>query len=529
MEEGRFQNQGWRFSDLNSTFAFMVRAGLLLLFVTLVLRAETFFHPLILPTDEGLYFRIAYQWLVEHTPLYLGAFDHKPPGIYYLYGLLMTLGGPSMLSIRVGTVVFAWAGALLCYGFARRLAVARPHAAGIGAGLAYAILSCRLTGLNANLEIFFSPLIIALLWAVYEASARKDLRLLALSGLLAGIVFVIKYTCGVEAVALPILWWAWQSASSFKGIFSRQILVGILLFGLAFLAPVALTCLHLTLDGPGVAALLERTILRNLTHKEGARSLYKPLAYLYFGGRVAAEYALGWLALIGFVAKWDHWGGPKVSLLLGWLAAALVSATFTGHLFDHYVIECLAPLCIMAGLWVDKLGRSFPTSPSWATMALLAMVFIPLGADEARRQWPNIAADVAAARRGGHIWAGDSNYRLASYLKQQLKPGQYFFAVEGSPTLYLLAGHDLPSDYTYWSFLSSPHFAKVVGLDQAAEINRILALPPRFIVAKERDIAGLGSPGTFVPANAARIQQAVDEHYTLQDTVAGWWVWQRKD
>jgi hypothetical protein len=487
------------------------------------------FHPLILPADEGSYFRLTYQWLVEQMPLYTGTFDHKPPGVYYLYGLFMTLGGPSVLPIRIGVIVFSWIGAMLAYGFTKRLAVQHPHTSGLAAALTYAVLSCRLTGYNANLEVLFNPLVLATLWLIYEASLERSYRFLLMSGLLAGAVFVIKYTCGATVAALPILWWAWQrSGGTVKGLFSKPVITGVLLFGVAFLVPIALTCLHLYLDGPGVQYVIERTIIRNMAHKEGASGLYKPLAYLYFFGRILGEFALAWLALCLYTYSWRTWGVSQAVLLLGWVATALVSVSFTGHLFDHYLIECLPPLCLMVGLLFGRfLGAQ--SQPAWVATGLLALVFTPLVADEAKQTWPNLPAYLVAARKGHHIWAGDTNYQIAQYLKKELPPGAYFFAVEGNPTMYVLSGHDVPSSFTYWPMLVRPHFAKVSGLNQPAEVQRLLNLPPTLILAKEQDIAGLAIPNVFPQPIANTIAAEVQKNYVLQDTVAGWWVWKRVD
>ena len=398
----------------------------------------------------------------------------------------------------------------------------------MAAGLAYAILSCRLTGLNGNLEVFFNPLIIALLgmaWQAAQPQTRSPALWMGAAGLLGGAVFMTKYTAGAQALGLPAIWYAGRTLAT--GIHRKTLPGAMLLFGLGALVPVAAVCLHFTVEGPGVAFLIERTITRNLAHKAGASGSYKALAYLYFIGRAAGEYALGWAAGAGFLVTHRRWPAATASLLPGWLLAGAVSAGFTGHLFDHYLIECLPPLCLMLGLWVGRLALSLPRT-GWAVAGLLTLIFLPLGADEARRQWPALPADVAAWRRGHHIWAGDATFRLANYLNKTLAPGQHFFAVEGSPTLYMMSGRDLPTAYTYWPMLVKPHYGNVSGIDQAAEIGRILRLPPRLIVAREKDIAGMGSPGTFEPALARQIQREVDAQYALRDTVAGWWVWERR-
>src|SRR5215467_14499916 len=51
--------------------------------------------------DQGLYGYVAREWMLEGKIPYRDLFDHKPPGIYIIYGFATLLFGTGMWGIRV--------------------------------------------------------------------------------------------------------------------------------------------------------------------------------------------------------------------------------------------------------------------------------------------------------------------------------------------------------------------------------------------------------------------------------------------
>src|ERR1051326_4518261 len=120
--------------------------------LVLVLRASTFFHS-VENWDESLYLLMARSVLDGH-PLYPEIWDHKPPGIFFLFAAAPLAFGRSVLSIRLLAWLAVTASCVLLFLVGRRL---RSRTTGVVAGLLYAVFSLNDGGLASNGELFFTP------------------------------------------------------------------------------------------------------------------------------------------------------------------------------------------------------------------------------------------------------------------------------------------------------------------------------------------------------------------------------------
>ena len=103
--------------------------------------------------------------LAGHLP-YTTIWDHKPPGIYYLFAAAMSTLGAQMESIRILTCVFVAASCTLLYIIGR--SVFQSTAVGWLAGLFYAAHSIYRGGMAANAEVLFTPFIVMLMPPLYH-------------------------------------------------------------------------------------------------------------------------------------------------------------------------------------------------------------------------------------------------------------------------------------------------------------------------------------------------------------------------
>src|SRR5438270_2419755 len=87
---------------------------------TLALRIPTLSEPRWY-YDEAVFTTIAWATSKGMT-LYVGVFDLQPPGIFWLYRLLLALGGlEHHFVVQLGVSVFVLATALLTFAIARRV------------------------------------------------------------------------------------------------------------------------------------------------------------------------------------------------------------------------------------------------------------------------------------------------------------------------------------------------------------------------------------------------------------------------
>ncbi len=168
-------------------------------------------------------------------------------------------------------------------------------------------------------------------------------------------------------------------------------------------------------------------------------------------------------------------------LAFGWLGAAVVGFLAIGTFFDHYALPLVAPLAVTGAV---ALGRMPRVLIGTLGLALLLMIveraFVPNDRDGARE----VARIVAANSRDGCPWV-----------------------FIGDTATYSLSRACLPTPYAFPNFLAYTTEAGAVGIDEAAEVRRILASRPPVIVGSTRRLA------IWNPRTTAMLQDALARDY----------------
>jgi len=189
----------------------------LLVGLTLLLRAPIFIYPLF-NGDEATYSALG-NALLDGRPLYVGAVDHKPPGIAATYALLLGIFGRTALdAVHVASILVVAATAAALALLAE--ALGRRREEGRWAGLLYLLFASMGPGkdmLAANAELFMllpgtlAPLVWFRHWAPGtrkgpggEASTTRRLLAAALAGALAAAAYLYKYQGGAVMGALVL-------------------------------------------------------------------------------------------------------------------------------------------------------------------------------------------------------------------------------------------------------------------------------------------------------------------------------------
>jgi hypothetical protein len=164
---------------------------------------------------------------------------------------------------------------------------------------------------------------------------------------------------------------------------------------------------------------------------------------------------------------------PHAALLVPWLGAAGVQAIAPMKFFDHYFLMLLPPLCALAALGISAAARHAARRRHRAAAVLLLAAGIAL--------LP--VATVLLPRFGaGFGWRlPDPPAQVAAIARANLAAGEAMWVVNWHPITYVLAGQDAPSRFAFPTHLTGMH-AVLTGVDYEAEMNRVLALPPRIIV-----------------------------------------------
>lgn len=449
-------------------------APLLLLLLPFLLRAVAL-PASVLDPDEGLYLVQAIAWLKGGWP-YLAVWDMHPVGAPALLTVAVALAPSPLVALRLAGMVAVAVTSLLLMRLVMRLGAGR--AAGFAAGLLYACHTLVLGGLATNTEILFAPFMVAgatliLAETLAAGAPRPGLAacpprpgMVFLGGLWFGCALWVKQVAGLEASAL------WLTLACVVLVEKRAGIPRVLLLALVF----ALGCALPTAVTAGAYAAMGAfgewwhsnvTVLMHYAAVEdGSPGLRRGLA--------AALGFLLWLlaaaALLGLAPR------PAIrrgALLLPWLGAALLQAVAPGKYFDHYFLMLLPPLCALAALGLQAAAlRAARRGARAGAVVVLAAAIAALP----------VSAMLLPRLGHGFGWRGaDPPAQVAAIARVEVGPGDSVFIANWHPVVYALAGLDPPTRFAFPSHLAGLH-AGLTGLDQDAELARVLALPPRLIV-----------------------------------------------
>ncbi len=208
------------------------------------------------------------------------------------------------------------------------------------------------------------------------------------------------------------------------------------------------------------------------------------------GLHVVVEQAPLWAAaLLALALGWglarDERERRSLPLLLAWVAAIGVGQVFLRWMADHYFLQFLPPLCLLAGLLLGRavLARLEPPS---ARRALLA-VLVGMGVFALARDPVVNAAYVLRDRHlRGEAWAGDAARQVAADIRRDLRPGDAVYVVGRMPIVYHLTGAAIPTRFAFTGLPNREYPGRdgCPWVPPAEELRRVLDARPRFVVVE---------------------------------------------
>ncbi len=305
------------------------RMWLLFALVTAALRLPACFLPFF-AKDEATYSALAAK-LLSGSLFYVGAVDHKPPGMALTYAFVFWLTGVyRLLGIRLALLAVVVATSVLIGETARRLF--RSPRARI-AGLLYATASA--IGLPgdmqaANTELFLN---LPLAAAAFLLADGDHAATFAAVGFLTGLGALFKYQAAAAGLA-----WAAAALVAGGGIGRIASRLAALLAGIT---PVVLgLCGFYWLRGEWPAFWFW-----GWQYNFAYMSLVSPSIAMENAIFYTLLAGVLWLPLVICLAERRV---PRPFLALAWLAAMVPALAAGGRFFPHYYLMPLPPVCLLA-------------------------------------------------------------------------------------------------------------------------------------------------------------------------------------
>lgn len=411
-----------------------------------LLTASTFLTPV--SNDAGAYLTIADGWLIGKLP-YRDLFDHKTPGIYALYALILAASGRSLAAVQL----IQLAGQIACAGLVAWIAWRRWSAlAGALAGLLMLYGSAAFSGPHLTTEAWVALCIAAGLAVLLQRQERSPTNWQWFAaGLCVGLAALFKQTGLLTLAAFG--GWAWLQSDGWRPALRRWffLLAGCVL-------PIAVTAVYFAASG-ALDDLWRDAVWVNLTN-------YPRMGYLaLLRGNIVnlRGFPLLWLGVVlaaMSVRPRLHRSHEAHAATLLWLTLVTGLLPLLHRSYGHYVLQALPSATILAGAglvngwqWlVMKLSRGEAVDAhSWFSsleqrrrsrvilggviMAIVALALIDLP------RWPKYLAYTGELVR---IQA-----RAAAAVERLTQPGEPILVVADSPQIYFLSNRQPPTRWQY--------------------------------------------------------------------------------
>lgn len=430
--------------------------------------------------DEQLYSLVGARMLGGMLP-YVDLWDRKPFGLFAIYAISRAFGGPAPVCFQLLAACFAGVGAWQVYRLALSLSERLTAA---GCGLIYLFLLDTYGNHSGQSETFFLPLMLGMLMLLRDmpASAGKAVARCALAMTLGGLALQIKYTVLPQclffgAYALYRL--------THAGLPRPHVLKAAAAFALLGVAPTFLIALFYAATGhfeaffhANFVSFFERAPYTAGRFNLRILQIATPLLISLCGG-------------VYMVLREGRLRDARLwNLCLLWAFASLASVFLPSTIYPYY-FAALAPSAILVS--VPLLDREGPLGP-FPLIAVLAATFASSGIARAVREGPGESARFE---------------RLAEVVMPHVSsagPTGCLFVFDGPTALYERTGGCLPSRFIYPDHLNNALEREALGVDQAAEVQRILATRPGVIVTSAEPV----TPQNPASTEAVRVAIARD-------------------
>lgn len=442
---------------------------LILTLVAILARMREFGNPIVF-ADEEFYLYVAREMWHGALP-YVDIWDRKPIGLFLLY--MPAAAFPleaSVYAYQAMALAVVVATAALIVAAARRVGWQRGA---LVAGVLYILWLDLADGQGGQSPVFYNlPMMAAVLLVLGARGARRRRAGVAAMALV-GIALQIKYSVVFEGMWVG-LWLMWGEHSVTRSI-GRALGFGTVLAAVALLPTAAVTIWFLAIgQGPTfLFANFGSILLRHsdpavmqIDNVETALELLGPLVVMTVLGISAAPAGLRERSGRAF--------------LYGWLAVAVAGFVVFGGWYNHYTLPVMLPgtLGTAAFFGYRRIGR-----------------------------WLSIPAIVLLSIAGQLVLSSEFHHRGTpaqfAALVRIVGPGPgSLYGDMGHPALHMFTGRPALTRYMFPSHLQIAREAGAIGVDQAAELDRVFAQRPEVVTIE-------GPDNGAAPARVAQVAALV--------------------
>jgi len=414
---------------------------LILLLLALLLRLPWLYTTI--EKDEGQFGYTSWRWL-SGEELYTDLKDNKPPLLYAIYALPISLFGNSIIPVRIMNNLLFLISLIFFFKLAKNIFSKKTA---FFSTLFYTVFMNIpvFEGYLAMSESLLMPFFIISLFFFEKYTSTRKTYFLFISSIFASISMFIKQ----QAIFLFFLLIGGLFVYKEKDKIKKTVLI--------ILVPLALVLFLLLYNKPMILGLLQRTWTELTDSPLGFSSGYQHFSYNFFILMEGSFLLL--FSIIGLLKMFQTEMREKNYFLISWL---FISAIFTliPPAYGHYYIFLIPPLSIFAGL---GLTYSIRSNQNKKLFILTSGILLVITSFLVINHYPNSTIDYNHFRWGwSNFESYDQQIGLAEYIKSSTPPEESVLLVGWEPAIYWLSERTSP----YKSLDISQSVIDTINLEQ---------------------------------------------------------------
>jgi len=389
------------------------------------------------------------------------------------------VAGDSMIALRLGTTAAVVASAMLLRAIGARLLPGVPWL-GTVAGLIYIAASLHNGGEGTNAELLLAPFALGGMALALAALENRRLAHGAAAGALFGVAVLVKPVALADGAATALMLVALPAIRGHAlGQGHGWVRIARLYAAIAAGAALPLLAMAGWYAAIGASGLLVETLAAAgdaglvRFNAEGLAAGTRPYAPLLGG------FALGLAAVA--TEKRRRMAAAGGIAIACWLAMVAAMLALLGRFADHMFIQLLPPLALGTAAFLVLAARALPLtkrSPHALRLGALGLALLVVLAWGAGR-FAHAGLETLWQREAAGVrhW-GDRTATIAAALRSRIEGPGDLLVIGRLLGLYHATGTRPPTRYPFSLHL----WAGYAPVDGVAEIARITATPPRFVV-----------------------------------------------
>ncbi len=496
----------------------------ILLSLLLSLLVKIPISPLFFPfpdRDSGVFAYIGRRVLNGELP-YLDVWDHKPPLVFYINALGLSIAPDSLwgiwlISVPILAVAIFFSLKLLTKLFDSEIAIASTAIA-----LGGLPLLLGLGNLTTEYTLPFQFLALFLVWKFWDEDAKASWKYLFI-GVLGGLALMTKQSSiGIWlAVGIVLLFQVFLKGKS------RLSITRLVWFVLGVALVIGLVSLHFYLKG-GFEAFWDQAFLYNFVYVGKSEIHWIKRIVNLFTMREIEPMMLfhlgmvgGIVALVGIVLRKDDKVEKKQKVFFTLLLIDLVLEVLLTQLPDatyaHYFLTLLPVLTVLTGLslsvllsGISKL-KSIPTAGHARAKKLFFALIVLFASFPLLTEWFNSVKGPVQ----------NYNEEVVELILKETEPDQQVLLWGAETAINFYTGRESPSRYVYqYPLVQKSYVTEEMILEF---LNDIEQNKPELII----DTAREGMPFLRFPIQSERIDELINKifaQYEEKAIINGWWV-----